>query len=105
MEATGRDGSAKRSAFSHSCPDFLHVLIDSNMHQTPLPADMIKHMMSFLTPRDLLNVSVTSKCFRSIIDEEVVVKVGLFSGGNSKQSMKNLISMLRDQSIFIPDAM
>ena len=50
-------------------------------HQTPLPAYVIKHMMSFLTPRDLLNVSVASKCFRSIIDEEVVVKVGLFSGG------------------------
>jgi len=50
-------------------------------HQTPLPADVMKHMMSFLAPRDLLNVSVASKCFRSIIDEEVVVKVGLFSGG------------------------
>jgi hypothetical protein len=74
-------------------------------HQTPLPADVIKHMMSFLAPRDLLNISVTSKCFRSIIDEEVVLKVGLFSGGNSKQSMINLISMLRDQTIFIPDAM
>ena len=81
------------------------MLIDSNMNQTSPSADMIKHMMSFLTPRDRLNVSVTSKCFRSIIDEEVVVKVGLFTGGNSKQSMKNLISMLRDQSIFIPDAM
>ena len=90
MEATGSDGSAERSVFSHSCPDSIHVLIYSNMHQTPLPADMIKHMLSFLTPRDLLNVSVTSKCFRSIIDEEVVVEAGLFSGGNSKQSMKIL---------------
>ena len=31
--------------------------------------------------------------------------MGLFSRGNSKQSIENLISMLRDQSIFIPDTM
>ena len=96
--------SAERSACSHSCHDFLHVLIDSNMYQTPLPADTTKQMMSFLIPRDLLSVSVTHTCFQSIIDEGVVVKVGLFSGANSKQSMKSRISVLRDQSIFVPGA-
>ena len=61
MEASGGHASADRSTYYFSCPEVLHVFTDCNMHQTPLPADVIRQIMTFLSPKDLLSVSVTSK--------------------------------------------
>ena len=72
MEAADGHDSAERSTYSLTCPEVLHMCTACDMHQTPLPADVIRQTMTFLDPRDLLSVSVISKDCQSIIDEEVM---------------------------------
>jgi len=53
-------------------------------------------------PRDMLALSCTCKTLRAAITTPLVVKVAMMYGGNSKKSMNEIYTVMKQSSIYIP---
>ena len=72
---------------------------------TYLSSDDWTRVLEYLSPRDLLHLSVVNKSIRGVIsnDLRVIILVGMLNGGRSMKSLENLYYLMNTRSIYIPN--
>ena len=69
--------------------------------------DIFVNICEYLSPRDLLHVSILNQTCRHLIESDLrlVIFVGLFHGGKAKRSLQNLYKQMLLEAIYIPNAL
>jgi len=69
--------------------------------------DIFGNICEYLSPRDLLHVSILNQTCRHLIasDLRLVIFVGLFHGGRAKRLLQNLYKQMLLEAIYIPNAL
>ena len=69
--------------------------------------DIFVNICKYLSPRDLLHVSILNQTCRHLIESDLrlVIFVGLFYGGKANKSLQNLYKQMLLEAIYIPNAL
>lgn len=67
-----------------------------------LNLDVLTVVMSFVSPRQLLNLSQTCRPLHDAVTTELVVKSAMIYGGHAIKTMEELYPLFQKQSIYVP---